>query len=185
MPGNVLTAVDFLLNTLFGLFMGALYLRFALARQRSDFSNPLAQLVVKVTNPVLWPLRRIIPPVGGYDLATFVLLVLLAAGNLILDLSLIGQPFDPMSLAWWTVLRLATVLVGTYTVTILLEALMSWTGQGGFSPVARALSAVNAPLLRPLRSLVPAIGGFDLSPLFALIALQVVSILIPLGGWLR
>jgi YggT family protein len=185
MTGNVLVAANFLINTLFGLYLGALWLRFVLARARADFSSPLAQLVVKVTNPLLWPLRRLIPPIGGIDLATFVLLALLAAVNLLIDLGLVGRSVEPLTLAGWTLLRLATVIVGTYTLTILLEALLSWTGQSGASPVARALAQVDAPLLRPLRRLIPPIGGFDLAPLFALIALQVVAILIPLDGWFR
>jgi YggT family protein len=182
---NLTVALAFLINTLFGLYMGAVLLRLLLARVRADFSNPLAQLTVKATNPVLWPLRRAIPPVGGVDLASFVLLAALAAANLALDLALLGRGVDALTLAWWTLLRLATVVVGTYTVTILLEALMSWTGQGGYNPVARALGTVNAPVLKPFRRLIPPMGGFDLAPLFALIALQVLAILIPLDGWFR
>jgi YggT family protein len=182
---NLKVAADFLANTLFGLYMGAVLLRVLLARARADFSNPLAQLVVKVTNPVLWPLRRIIPPLGGLDLAAFVLLLALAAGNIALDLALLGRGIDAPTFAWWTLLRVATVVVGTYTVTILLGALLSWTGQGAHHPAARALAAVDAPLLRPFRRFIPPLGGFDLAPLFALIALQVVAILIPLDGWFR
>ncbi len=185
MTGNVLVAANFLLNTLFGLYLGALWLRFVLARARADFASPLAQLVVKVTNPLLWPLRRAIPPLGGIDLATLVLLAALAAVNLLIDLALIGRDFDGLTLAWWTLLRIATVVVGTYTLTILLEALLSWTGQAGQNPVGRALAQVDAPILRPFRRLIPHLGGFDLAPLFALIALQVVAILIPLDAWFR
>lgn len=183
--GNLTVALGFLINTLFGLYMGAVLLRLLLARARADFSNPLAQLTVKATNPVLWPLRRLIPPVGAVDLASFVLLTMLAAANLALDLALLGRGVDPLTFAWWTLLRLATVVVGTYTVTILLEALMSWTGQGGYNPIARALATVDAPVLKPFRRFIPPLAGFDLAPLFALIALQVLAILIPLDGWFR
>lgn len=183
--GNLVVALAFLVNTLFGLYMGAVLLRVLLARVRADFSNPLAQLTVKATNPVLWPLRRAIPPVGGVDLAAFVLLAALAAANLGLVLLLLGRGVEPLTFAWWTLLRLATVVVGTFTVTILLEALMSWTGQAGHNPVARALAQVDAPLLKPFRRLVPPLGGVDLAPLFALIALQVLAILIPLDSWFR
>ena len=185
MSGNLVVALTFLVNTLFGLYLGAVLLRVLLARQRADFSSPLAQLVVKATNPLLWPLRRLIPPLGGFDLASLVLFATLAALNLALDLLLLGRSVDALTFAWWTLLRAATVVVGTFTVTILLEALMSWTGQGGYNPIARALAAVNAPILRPFRRFIPPLGGFDLAPLFALIALQVVAILIPLDGWFR
>jgi len=183
--GNVTAALGFLANTLFGLYMGAVLLRVLLARARADFSNPLAQLTVKVTNPVLWPLRRVVPPIGRVDLAAFLLLAALAALNVGVDLLLIDRGLDPLTFVWFALLRLATVVVGTFTVTILLEALMSWTGQGAYNPVARALAQVDAPVLRPFRRLIPPVGGFDLAPLFALIALQVVAILIPLDGWFR
>lgn len=184
---NLVAAADFLLNTLFGLYMGAVLVRMLLARARADFSSPLARLVVKVTDPVLWPLRRAIPPVGGIDLAAYLLLTVLAAVNLALALLLVGGigRIDPLTFLWWTLLRIATVVVGTFTVTILLEALMSWTGQSGYNPVARALGAVNAPVLKPFRRLIPPISGFDLAPLFALLALQVLAMLIPLDGWFR
>lgn len=185
MTGNVLVAANFLINTLFGLYLGALWLRFVLARARADFSSPLAQLVVKVTNPLLWPLRRLIPPLGGIDLASFVLMAALAALNLAIDLALVGRAADGLTFAWWILLRVATVIVGTYTLTILLEALLSWTGQAGNNPVARVLAQVDAPILKPFRRLIPLVGGFDLAPLFALIALQVIAILIPLDGWFR
>jgi len=185
MTGNLIVAANFLANTLLGLYMGALVLRTALARRRADFSNPLAQLVVKVTNPLLWPLRRAIPPLGGLDLASLVLLAALAALNVGFDLWLRGSALEAGPLAWLALLRFATVVVGTYTVTVLLEALLSWTGRGGYDPTGRALATVDAPLLRPFRALLPPLGGFDLAPLFALIALQVVAILIPLEGWFR
>jgi YggT family protein len=166
----------FVVDTLIGLYMGAVLLRVLLARVRADFSNPLAQLVVKVTNPVLWPLRRAIPPLGGVDLASAVLLLALAAANVAFDLAMVGVVVAGTTFAWWTLLRLLTVVVGTFTITILLEALMSWTGQAAYNPVARALSQVDAPILRPFRRLIPPVGGFDLAPLFALIALQALSI---------
>lgn len=176
--GALLAPLTYVIDTLFGLFMGAVLLRFLLARQRADFSSPLAQLVVKITNPVLWPLRRAIPPLLGIDLASLVLLLALAAANVMVRLLLAGVEADGATFAWWTLLRLLAVVVGTYMVCILLEALLSWTGQGAANPVARALATVDAPLLRPFRRLIPPVGGFDLAPLFALIALQAVAILI-------
>ena len=134
---------------------------------------------------MLWPLRRLVPPVGRLDLASLVLIAALAAANIAIDLMLLGRSTDPLAFLWWTVLRVATIVVGTYTITILLEALMSWTGQGGYNPVARALALIDTPILRPFRRFIPPLGGFDLAPLFALIALQVLAILIPLDGWFR
>jgi len=183
--GGPLVALNFVVNTLFGLYMGAVLLRVLLALVRADFSSPLAQLVVKATNPVLWPLRRAIPPLGRIDLASWVLLLALAAANVLIDLLMLGASASTLTVLWYALLRLATVVVGTYTATILLGALLSWTAQGGYNPLARALSQVDRPVLAPFRALIPPLGGFDLAPLFALIALQALAFLIPLGPWFR
>jgi YggT family protein len=186
MGGNLFAAANFLVNTLFGLYIGAVMLRFMLGLRRADFRNPLAQFLVKATNPALLPLRRVIPPVAGADAAAIVLMALLAIANVLIDLWLapVMQPTLP-GVALWALLRLAVVLVNVWFITVLLEALLSWTSAGGWHPMALALREINAPVLRPFRAVIKPVGGFDLSPLFALIALQVVSLLIPLHPWFR
>lgn len=184
MNGSLLTAANFLINALFGLYMGALMLRFILGRRRADFRNPLAQFVVRVTNPALIPLRRLLPPVAGLDTASLALLLTLAAANVAIDLWLAPVlAFTWPGFLLWTLLRLTVVLINLWFFTILLGALLSWTASG--HPIGHALQEVNAPVLRPFQRFIPPLGGFDLSPLFALLGLQALNILIPLHPWLR
>jgi YggT family protein len=82
---------------------------------------------------------------------------------------------------FWTVLKLVFILVNLYFFSILLEAILSWTGQGRHNPVSSMLWQLNAPLLGPVRRVMPPLGGLDLSPLVVIILLQVINILLPLG----
>lgn len=183
--GSVLVAANFLVNALVGLYVGALMLRFILGQRRADFRNPLAQFVVRITNPALIPLRRVLPPVAKLDTASLVLMTALVVVNLLIDLWLMPVlPLTPLGLTTWTLLRLAQILCNLWFFTVLLEALLSWTAAGAH-PMAQALRDVNQPLLAPFRRLIKPVGGFDLSPLFALLGLQVLNILNPLHPWLR
>jgi len=185
MNGRGLYALVFLINTLFGLFTAAVILRFLLQWLRADFYNPICQAIVKITNPLLLPLRRIIPGWRGLDFAAVVLAVILQLINVTLVLVIvIGFP-SPLNLAWWTVLKLVFLLVNLYFVTILVEAILSWTNASQHNPIAGLLWCINAPLLQPARKLIPPLGGLDLSPLVILILLQVVNILLPLQWPLR
>lgn len=177
MGSNLTLAGQFLLNTLFGLYIGAVLLRFLLQAVRADYYNPLAQIVVKLTNPLLLPLRRIIPGWRKLDLAALVLAYLLALLNLALVMVLYGV--TPAIPPWLLggVLRLLLILLNLYTFTILIQALMSWLSPG-YHPVMQTLASVNEPLLRPVRRLIPPLGGLDLSPLFVLLGLQVLRILL-------
>lgn len=184
MTGNTGLALHFLLNTLFGLYIGVVLLRFLLQLARTDFYNPLAQAVVRLTSPLLKPLRMIIPGWRGWDLAALVLAFLLALANVAAVWALWPTGQAPVLLPLLALLRLAHVLLNLYTLTILVQALMSWFAPG-YNPVMAAFGAVNAPLLGPVRRLIPPLGGLDLSPLFVLIGLQVLVILLPLPGVFR
>ncbi|MGH8321096.1 MAG: YggT family protein [Gammaproteobacteria bacterium] len=185
MSGNSLSALVFLVNILLGLYTAAVMLRFLLQWVRADFYNPVCQAIVKLTNPLLLPIRRIILGWRGLDFAAVVLVIIIQVINVTLILVILRFSLEPLSVAWWTLLKIIFVLVNLYFVTILVEALLSWTNQDQRNPVASLLWGVNAPLLQPLRKLIPPLSGLDFSPLVALILLQVISILLPLPGALR
>lgn len=185
MYGNLTLALDFLINILFGAYIGVVLLRLLMQRARLDFYNPLAQFVVRLTSPLLTPLRRIIPGWRGWDVAALVLALVLALVNVGLIMALFGTvQFAPLQLLLYGVLRLLNVWIELYFLTILAQALMSWFAQG-YHPVMFALGGINAPLLTPARRLIPPLGGLDISPVLVLILLQVLNILLPLPGVFR
>lgn len=168
----------FLIQTLFGLYIGAVMFRFLLAVTRADFYNPVSQFIVKVTNPPLVPLRRIIPGVMGIDLAAVVLMLVLQAVELMLTGAILGIGLHPLGLLVLSIAELLSLLFTLYFFTILIQVILSWVSPGGYNPVAAILYGINEPLLGRARRLLPAIQGFDLSPILVMIFLQLLNILL-------
>ena len=173
-------ALVFVINTLLGLYTAAVLLRFLMQQMRADFYNPLAQAVVKLTNPLLLPLRRVIPAWGKMDMAAIVLMVVVQFVNVLLVMLVASMPYTWGYLVFWTLLKLIFILVNLYFFSVLLEALMSWLGQGR-GPLDGLLRPLNAPLLRPARRILPPTSGLDFSPLLVMLALQVINLLLPLA----
>ena len=185
MSGRGAEALIFIVNVVLGLFTAAVMLRFLLQWVRADFYNPICQAIVKITSPLLLPLRRIVPGWRKLDFAAVVLVILTQAVNVILVLWLLRLPLPGALLAWWVFLKIVFVLVNLYFITILVEAILSWVNPNPRHPLVSVLTSLNAPLLRPARHLIPPLGGLDFSPLVVLILLQVINILLPLPGVLR
>lgn len=173
-------SVLFLVKTLGDLYIMAFLLRFLLQWVRADFYNPLAQFVVKVTDPLIRPARRLVPPLRSIDLPTLVVLVILEAVLIWLILVIASFSVPAGTFVVWTVLRLIRTLLSLYMFSILLYVIMSWISPGGYHPIGRVLADLNEPLLRPARRLLPPIGGLDLSPMLVAIVIIAARIGIPL-----
>lgn len=177
-------AAFFIVKTLLDLYLITFLLRFLLQWTRADFHNPLSQFIVQVTNPIVRPLRRMIPSWRGLDLATLVALLLL---QLLVTFGLVwvkGEVVGPVDVFGYAVLRTFVAAVRLYFFTILIYALLSWVSPGQWSPLTSVLASLNEPLLRPVRRVIPPVGGLDLSPLFVLIGLQALLIVVHLPGYL-
>jgi YggT family protein len=168
----------FLIQTLFGLYIGAIMIRFLLALARADFYNPISQFLVKITNPPLVPLRRIIPSAGGIDLASVILMLVLQAIELLLVIAIKGFGIHPLGLFVLSIGGLLSLLLQIYFVTILVQVILSWVSPGGHNPAISLLYSLNEPLLRRARRYLPAMHGFDFSPILVMILLQLLTILL-------
>ncbi len=168
----------FLVQTLFGLYMGAVLLRFLLAVVRADFYNPISQFLVKVTNPPLVPLRRVIPSLGGIDIASLLLLLILQILELLAVGLISGISFQPVGLVVLAVAELLSLLFQIYFFTILIQVVLSWVSPGGHNPAVTLLYSLNEPILGRARRILPPIHGFDLSPIVAMIIIQLLTILL-------
>ena len=185
-PG--MEALSFLINTLFDLYIMVVALRFLMQITRADYQNPLAQFVVKATNPLLIPLRRVVPGVGGYDIAALVLCFLLILIKLFLFKGLGLSEFIGgmrMNMAYAAtgqlfgiaVISLINLFFNVFLYAIVLLAILSWFNNG-YNPVQSILYSITSPVLTPLRNIIPPVGGLDLSALAAIILLQVGKILV-------
>lgn len=168
----------FLIQTLFGLYAGAVMLRFLLAIVRADFYNPVSQFLVKVTNPPLLPLRRIVPSMMGIDMASVVLLITLEAGKLLLIGAVQGFGLPPLGLMVLTLAEILALLINIYFFTVLVQVILSWVSPGGGNPAVALLYSLNEPLMGRARRILPPMSGFDLSPILVLIGLQLLEILL-------
>lgn len=179
-------ALIFLLRALVDLYLLALLLRLLLQAVRADFYNPVSQFIVRITDPVTAPLRRVLPAAGRLDIATLVVLVALQIGATAMLIAMGGftQP-DPAALLYFALLRLAMLVLRLYFFAILIYVILSWVGRDLNNPVVRLLAAVVEPLLAPVRRVLPSVGGLDLSPLVVLLLLQALMIALPLPGLLR
>jgi YggT family protein len=179
------TAVIFLIQTLFGFYILAVMLRFLLQCVRADFYNPLVQFLVRITNPPLLPLRRIVPGYRGLDLASVVLAFALQLAEVLLVTLLLDRNASVGGLLLLTVAELLKLLINIYLWSVVIQAVLSWFNPDPYHPAARVLAQLTAPLLRPARRLLPPISGVDLSPMLVVVALIFVSLLLQdfLGFW--
>jgi YggT family protein len=172
-------ALIFIVDSVLTLAVFAFLLRFLLAIVRADFRNPLSQAILSLTNWLVLPLRRLLPPMGRVDTASLVaLMVVQFTMTLVIFRLLTGalMPLVPLVVAGLTSLAITTIRL--LQVLIFIYALLSFIAPGTYSPVVGLLSSLCEPLLRPLRRVLPVLGGLDFSPLVALIGLQALLILI-------
>lgn len=169
-------AVLFLIDTAFSLYLMVVILRLWLQLVRADFYNPFSQFVVKATNVLVLPLRRVIPSLGRLDTATLVLAYAIMFSKLVvLQLLQSGQVALIPSLVFSLVLLVKEVFTLLFWILVI-RALLSWFSQGR-SPVEYVMHQLTEPLLRPVRRILPPLGGLDLSVLVVLIGLQFLNIL--------
>jgi len=169
----------YLVQTLLGLFLIAMLLRFLLQLVRADFYNPISQFVVKLTNPLVVPLRRLIPGYAGIDFASLVLtLVLQLAFVAIVSLLRFGAIPPLATLLLGSALGVVALLVQFYFFALLAMIILSWIAQGSRNPAIHLLYQITEPVMAPFRKLLPPMGGLDFSPIIVFILINVLQIVI-------
>lgn len=171
-------AGSFLIDTVIGLYMLAVILRFLLQWVRADFYNPISQFLVTVTTPPLVFLRRFIPGFFGVDLASILLLVALAVVKIYLIYAISG--FTPhisgvLLLAVGEVIQLG---VYVFIFAMLIRVVLSWIQPGGYNPVLSLINQLTEPLMAPARRIIPPFGGLDISPMLVFIFLYLTLMLV-------
>ncbi len=174
----------FLIQIGFTLYILAVMLRFLLQLVRADAYNPLSQFLLRITEPILRPLRRLLPVTRRIDGASLVLMYVLEFGSLELMLAVRGMAtvVSPAYLLLGALVNLIVLLLNVYTFTIIIQVILSWIGPGAYNPALAMLYGLNAPVLERAQRLIPPLGGLDFSPLVVLVAIQVIKMLIaPFG----
>jgi YggT family protein len=179
MGGNYITnPIEFLVNTLFGIYILAVMLRFLLAVVRADFYNPISQFLVKVTDPPLLLLRRILPSIGKLDTSSLVLMLALQLASIALIALLRGSSLPIGALLVFSCAELIGLFLNVLLFSIIVQVIISWINPGTYNPAVSLLYSLTEPLLGRCRRLIPPMSGLDLSPIVALIGIQLIKMLL-------
>ena len=170
--------IIFLIDTLFSLYILAVLLRFLLQWCGADFYNPISQFLVKVTHPPLKILRRFVPSIGKIDTSSLILVLSL---QMLADFSILllkGVTINIGALAILSITQLIALLINVFVFAVFARAILSWLNPGSFNAAASILDTLTDPLLDIIRKVIPNLGGLDLSPLAALLLLQLAKMVI-------
>lgn len=179
MSGNYFSdPMAFLVSTLIGLYILAIMLRFLLQAVRANFYNPLSQILVKITHPVLGPVRRVIPSIGRYDTASVVVMLVLQFLALWLAFRIQGQgvPIGPLVVisAW----ELVNLLLNVYLFAIIIRVIVSWINPASYHPALELIDGITRPVMAPVQRMLPSAGGLDFSPMIVLIGIWFLKMLL-------
>jgi len=173
-----MNATQFLIGTLFDLYLMVVLLRLWLQLVKADFYNPFSQFVIKATHPIVGPMRRILPSIGSLDTATLVLALLVAVLKVVTLSLLAGATnFNPVAILLTSALIVIKEIFTLAFWVLILRAILSWVSQG-YNPIEAVMHQLTEPMLAPIRKILPPMGGLDLSILVAIIGLQFLQILL-------
>lgn len=175
----VATAGQLLVEVVFSALIGLVLLRVLLQMIRANFHNPICQFLYRVTNPVLMPLRKLIPSFRNIDVAGVLLAWLLTALKLVILFALMGKTLGIAGLALMAVAELIGSVLMIYVLLLIVRIVLSFVGNGGnYHPAVPLVFGLTEPLLKPIRRVLPAPGGLDFSPMLAWLAIALARILI-------
>ncbi|PID60144.1 MAG: hypothetical protein CSB44_11705 [Gammaproteobacteria bacterium] len=183
MLNPLLEAIGFIVGILFNVYAIVVALRFVMQLVRADYYNPFSQAVVKLTDPLLKPLRRVVPAIGRYDTASLVLMFGVLLAKLIIfkflplgaapaisgmyRLDMVGLPLMlPLAL-----LDMINQFFNVFIFALIIRAILSWFPQAGGNPVQHLATSISEPVLKPLRNRIPPVGGLDISLFLTVIGL--------------
>ena len=167
-----------LVNAIAGFFIFMVLLRFLLQAVRADFYNPISQFIVKVTNPILVPARKLIPGFGGYDFAAIGILLVLELLAMTLSLLIMGWPLPIANMLLWAALGTVGLFLKLYFWGLLITVIVSWIAPNNYNPALELLKQIIEPVMKPIRNLMPDMGGIDISPIIMFLLINVFEIML-------
>ena len=174
-------AIKYIVDMLFLLLTLAFVLRLLFQWVRADFRDPVADAIVRVTNWLIMPLRRVLPPIGKIDTATLVAVIAVASIRTLVQFAMAGVGIGEIGLILFLrvdVVNLADLVLYIYLFALLIYALTSFVSPGGYAPGVRLLSRLCEPLLKPVRRIIPPIGQIDFSVLWVSIVIGALLVLL-------
>lgn len=166
----------YVIRTLGSLYLLLVLLRFLFQLVRADFYNPISQFVAKATNPLLMPLRRLIPGVFGIDVASLVLALFVQWVLIQLLLIIAGIGFlNPLYTIPWAAIGLLSVVLTVYFWCLIISIIASWVAPFSQHPALLLVRQLVTPVMAPFQKLIPSMGGIDITPIFAFMVLHILN----------
>lgn len=172
-----MNALSFLVSTIFDLYLMVVIIRIWLQLARADFYNPFSQFVVKATHPLVAPMRRVLPAMGGFDTASVVLALLVVIAKFVILSLIAGAAISIPTILLVSVVSVVKEAGVLLFWMLILRAILSWVSQG-HNPIEMVMGQLTEPLLAPIRRIIPPIGGLDLSLLVMMIILNFINMLL-------
>lgn len=163
------------INLFFGLYLLVVLLRFLFQLVRADFYNPISQFVLKATNPLLMPIRKVIPSIGSIDTSSLVLALAVQITGALLAILLVGGGIDPIKLVIWSALLILNLILQIYFFSLIITVIVSWIAPQSQNPAIALIQQLLAPVTNPIRKILPDMGGIDISPIFLFFAIMVLK----------
>jgi YggT family protein len=173
------TAAVYVLQTLGSLYLLIVLMRFVLQLVRANFYNPLCQFIVRATQPLLKPMRRVIPSIGGLDMSSLLLAILVQLALMALTLLLTyGTTGNPLQLLIWSIIGVTALFLKIFFFALIISVILSWVAPGSHNPGAELVNQICEPALAPFRRILPSMGGLDISPILAFMVLKLLDMLV-------
>ena len=173
------TALIYVLQTLGSLYLLIVLLRFVLQLVRADFYNPLSQFAVRATQPLLRPLRRIVPSLFGLDMSSLLLAIIIQMVIMALTLLLAyGTTGNPLQLLIWSIIGVTALFLNIFFFAMIISVILSWVAPASHNPGAELVNQICEPVLAPFRRMLPNLGGLDISPILAFMVLKLLDMLV-------
>lgn len=178
-----LTQIALLLVEFFSYFyILIVMLRFLLQLVRADFYNPLSQFIVKATNPLIIPLRKVIPGLFGIDIASLILaLILQMLAFFVMAMIANGATIPLLTLVSASAFKLIELVLNIYFFSFIIMVIISWIAPHTHNPIMSVISSLTEPVLRPIRKVMPSMGGLDFSVMIAMLGIIIIKILLGLN----
>lgn len=175
---NLHNAFNDLVATILDLYLYVFLLRIVLHAVRADYYNPLSQVILRLTQPLVRPLQAVLPAWRRFDLAAGLIMLLLTAVYIVIMAALWGQHIGIGDVLLYTLIKVIVLVLNLYIFGLVIQAVLSWVGPGFSNPAGNLLWVINEPLLKPVRRVIPPTSGLDFSPLIVILALVFVRRLI-------
>lgn len=182
MDNKLVEIAHLLITFASSIYITIVMVRFLLQLVRADFYNPLSQFIVKATSPLLLPLRKIIPGFFGIDFASLVLALALQIATIEALSVVLGKGTIPiLPVLVYSVFELISLTLNIYLFSFIILVIISWIAPHGHNPVVGLMTSLTEPVLKPIRNVLPPMGGLDFSIMIAILLIYILKILIGVG----